>query len=66
MITNQFCPFELSTIVYLLSSEAQAALERGDIGAIAAATGTGSLLLSKGFPLLDEAIKHPELPGTSF
>ncbi|MBD2433459.1 MULTISPECIES: ABC transporter substrate-binding protein [Fischerella] len=53
------------TVVHLLPSDAQAALERGDVAAIAAATGTGPLLKSKGYPVIDEAIKHPDLPGTS-
>jgi NitT/TauT family transport system substrate-binding protein/sulfonate transport system substrate-binding protein len=52
-------------LVHLLPNEAQAALERGDIAAIAAPTGTGPLLQSKGFPVIDEAINHPDLPGTS-
>ncbi|MBO3462568.1 ABC transporter substrate-binding protein [Aetokthonos hydrillicola Thurmond2011] len=52
-------------VVHLLPNEAQAALERGDVAAIAAPTGTGPLLQSKGFPVIDEAIKHPDLPGTS-
>ncbi|KOP27797.1 aliphatic sulfonate ABC transporter substrate-binding protein [Hapalosiphon sp. MRB220] len=53
------------TVVHLLPSDAQAALERGDVAAIAAATGTGPLLQSKGYPVIDEATKHPNLPGTS-
>ncbi len=56
---------EQVTIVHLLPSEAQAALERGDIAAIAAPTNTGPLLASKGFPVIDEAVKHPDLLGTS-
>jgi NitT/TauT family transport system substrate-binding protein/sulfonate transport system substrate-binding protein len=53
------------TVVHLLPSEAQAALERGDVAAIAAPIGTGPLLKAKGFPVADVAIKHPDLPGTS-
>ncbi|MFL9456844.1 MULTISPECIES: ABC transporter substrate-binding protein [Nostocales] len=53
------------TVVHLLPPEAQAALERGNVAAIAAATGTGPLLRAKGYPVLDEAVKHPDLPGTS-
>ncbi|MBD2691175.1 ABC transporter substrate-binding protein [Anabaena catenula] len=53
------------TVVHLLTNEAQSALERGDVAAIAAATGTGPLLKSKGYAVVDEAIKHPDLPGTS-
>ncbi len=53
------------TVVHLLPRDAQVALERGDVAAFAAPTGLGPLLLSKGFPLIDEAAKHPNLPGTS-
>jgi len=56
---------EQVTVVHLLPNVAQAALERGDVAAIAAPTGTGPILISKGFPVLDEAAKHPDLPGTS-
>lgn len=53
------------TVVHLLPRDAQVALERGDVAAFAAPTGLGPLLLSKGFPLIDEAAKHPNLSGTS-
>lgn len=53
------------TVVHMLPRDAQAALERGDIAAFAAPAGTGPLLLSKGYSLLDEAAKHPKLPGSS-
>jgi sulfonate transport system substrate-binding protein len=53
------------TVVHLLPNEAQAALQRGDVAAIAASTGTGPLLRKKGFPVIDEASKHPNLRGTS-
>lgn len=53
------------TVVHLLPGDAQAALERGEIAAYAAAIGSGPLLVSKGFPLIDEADKHPDLSGTS-
>ncbi|MDM9384089.1 ABC transporter substrate-binding protein [Chlorogloeopsis sp. ULAP01] len=53
------------TVIHLLPAEAQAALERGDVAAIAAATGTGPLLISKGYPVIDEAKQHSDLPGTS-
>lgn len=53
------------TVVHMLPRDAQAALERGDIAAFAAPSGTGPLLLSKGYPLLDEAAKHPSLTGSS-
>lgn len=53
------------TVVHLLPRDAQVALERGDIAAYAAPTGTGPLLLAKGFPLIDEADTHANLSGTS-
>ena len=53
------------TVVHLLPNEAQSALERGDVAAIAAPTGTGPLLKAKGYTVIDEAVKHPDLPGTS-
>ncbi len=52
-------------VIHMLPSEAQAALERGDVAAIAASTGTGPLLKAKGYPVIDEAIQHPDLRGTS-
>ncbi|SRR5579883_1172782 len=56
---------EQVTVVHLLPNDARVALERGDVAAIAAPTGTGPILKSKGFPVIDEAVKHPDLPGTS-
>lgn len=53
------------TFAHLLGRDAEAALERGDIAAYAAPVGLGPLLLSKGFPLLDEADKRSNLSGTS-
>ncbi|MBW4456633.1 MAG: ABC transporter substrate-binding protein [Nostoc indistinguendum CM1-VF10] len=56
---------EQVTVVHLLTSEAEAALERGDVAAIAAAAGAGPLLQAKGYMAIDEAINHPDLRGTS-
>lgn len=53
------------TVVHLLPRDAQAALERGDIAAYAAPVGSGPLLVSQGFPVIDEAAKHANLSGTS-
>ncbi|MDX2270861.1 MAG: ABC transporter substrate-binding protein [Cyanobacteriota bacterium] len=53
------------TIVPLLSKDAQPALERGDIAAYAAPVGFGPLLISQGFPVIDQAADHPPLRGTS-
>ncbi|WP_438445694.1 ABC transporter substrate-binding protein [Gorillibacterium sp. sgz5001074] len=52
-------------IIHLLSADAEAALERGEIDALAAASGAGPQLVAKGFPLIDEASKNPTLTGTS-
>jgi len=52
-------------VVHLLPSDAQAALERGDIAAYAAPINTGPLLLAKGYPLLDRASDHAGLVGSS-
>lgn len=53
------------TVVHLLPRDAEPALERGDIAAYAAPVGTGPLLVSKGYPIIDEAANHPSLRGTS-
>jgi sulfonate transport system substrate-binding protein len=52
-------------VVHLLPSDAQAALERGDIAAYAAPINTGPLLVAKGYPLLDRASDHTGLVGSS-
>jgi NitT/TauT family transport system substrate-binding protein/sulfonate transport system substrate-binding protein len=53
------------TVVHLLPRDAEAALTRGDIAVYAAPTGTGPQLVKNGFPVIDEAAKHPDLLGTS-
>jgi sulfonate transport system substrate-binding protein len=53
------------TIVHLFARDAQAALDRGELAAYAAPVGTGPLLLSKGYPLIDLASQHTDLTGTS-
>jgi ABC-type nitrate/sulfonate/bicarbonate transport system substrate-binding protein len=52
-------------IVSMLTSDAEAALNRGDIAAYAFPTNSGPLIKSKGFPVIDEAKDHPELLGSS-
>lgn len=52
-------------IVNMLTSDAEAALERNDIAAFAFPTNSGPLIKSKGFPVIDEAKNHPELLGSS-
>lgn len=52
-------------VIHLLPKDAEAALERGDIAAYAAPTTHGPLLVEKGYPLIDEARKHADLPGSS-
>ncbi|MCG6136536.1 MAG: ABC transporter substrate-binding protein [Nostoc sp. LLA-1] len=53
------------SVVHLLTSDAEAALERGDVAAIVASVGAGPLLQKKGYVAIDEARNHPDLPGTS-
>jgi len=52
-------------IIHLFSADAEAALERGEIDALAAANGAGPQLVAKGFTLIDEASKDPALTGSS-
>ena len=52
-------------VVYMLPRDGDAALERGSIAAFAAPINTGPLLVSKGFPVIDEANSHPSLLGSS-
>jgi NitT/TauT family transport system substrate-binding protein/sulfonate transport system substrate-binding protein len=53
------------TTVHLSTREAEAALERGDIAAYAAPSELGVYLQSQGYPIIDQALKHPGLAGTS-
>ncbi|MEH7307984.1 ABC transporter substrate-binding protein [Neobacillus drentensis] len=52
-------------IVSMLSSDAEAALDRKDIAAYAFPTNSGPLIKSKGYPVIDEAKDHPELLGST-
>lgn len=53
------------TVVQIPVADAKAALERGDIAAYPFSTGSGPLLASKGFAILDQAKNHEGLVGTS-
>ncbi len=52
-------------VVHLLPTEAQSALERGDISAYAASSDLGPFLKSKGYPVIDSSANHQGLSGTS-
>ncbi|MBD2021025.1 ABC transporter substrate-binding protein [Leptolyngbya sp. FACHB-36] len=52
-------------VVQIPTVDAKAALERGEIAAYPFPTGSGPLLASKGFPILDQATNHTGLVGTS-
>lgn len=52
-------------VVYMLPRDGEAALEKGSVAAFAAPINTGPLLLSKGFPVIDQAEQHPHLRGSS-
>jgi sulfonate transport system substrate-binding protein len=52
-------------IVYMLARDAGAALEKGSVDAFAAQVDVGPLLASRGFPVIDEAARHPALLGSS-
>lgn len=53
------------TLVHLLPSDAQAALERGDVAAYAAPVPTAPLFVKKGAAVLDRASAHRGLVGSS-
>ncbi|MDX3896117.1 ABC transporter substrate-binding protein [Pusillimonas sp.] len=52
-------------IVYMLPRDGGPALEKKSIAAFAAPIGTGPLLASRGFPVLDRASHHANLTGSS-
>lgn len=52
-------------VVYMLPRDGEPALEKAAIAAFAAPINMGPLLASKGYPVIDEAEKHPSLRGTS-
>lgn len=53
------------TLVQIPIADAKAALEHGDIAAYPFSIGSGPLLASQGFPILDQAKDHEGLSGTS-
>lgn len=52
-------------VVYMLGGDAEAALQHGSVAAYAAPIDRGPVLLSHGFPSIDQATQHPELLGSS-
>ncbi|MBW4444668.1 MAG: ABC transporter substrate-binding protein [Plectolyngbya sp. WJT66-NPBG17] len=52
-------------LVQIPVADAKSALERGDIAAYPFSTGSGPLLATKGFSILDQAKNHEGLVGTS-
>ncbi|MEH1783893.1 MAG: ABC transporter substrate-binding protein [Nostoc sp.] len=52
-------------IVHLMTTEAKAALERGDVAAYATSSELGPFLKSQGFPVIDSSANHQGLSGTS-
>ncbi|OKH20547.1 aliphatic sulfonate ABC transporter substrate-binding protein [Nostoc calcicola FACHB-389] len=52
-------------VVHLMSTEAKAALERGDVAAYATSSDMGPYLKSQGFPVIDSSANHQGLSGTS-
>ncbi|MHC5729560.1 MAG: ABC transporter substrate-binding protein, partial [Nostoc sp.] len=52
-------------VVHLMTTEAKAALERGDVAAYAASSDLGPFLKSQGFPVIDSSANHKGLSGTS-
>ncbi|MDZ4357426.1 MAG: ABC transporter substrate-binding protein [Variovorax sp.] len=52
-------------VLHMFPRDGEAALDQGSIAAFAAQTDVGPLLASRGYPVLDEAEKHPTLRGTS-
>ena len=52
-------------VVHLMTTEAKAALEHGDVAAYAASSDLGPFLKSQGFPVIDSSATHKGLSGTS-
>ena len=52
-------------VVHMLPRDGEPALERGAVAAFAAPINTGPVLEARGYPVIDEAEKHPSLRGTS-
>ncbi|WP_431120840.1 ABC transporter substrate-binding protein [Variovorax paradoxus] len=52
-------------VIHMFPRDGEAALDQGSIAAFAAQIDVGPLLASRGYPVIDEAEKHPALRGTS-
>ena len=52
-------------VMHMFPRDGEAALDQGSIAAFAAQIDVGPLLASRGYPVIDEAEKHPALRGTS-
>ncbi|BEP48243.1 ABC transporter substrate-binding protein [Variovorax sp. V116] len=52
-------------VIHMFPRDGEAALDQGSIAAFAAQVDVGPLLASRGYPVIDEAEKHPTLRGTS-
>jgi sulfonate transport system substrate-binding protein len=52
-------------VIHMFPRDGEAALDQGSIAAFAAQIDVGPLLASRGYPVIDEAAKHPSLLGSS-
>ncbi|MBB3181439.1 ABC transporter substrate-binding protein [Variovorax sp. Sphag1AA] len=52
-------------VIHMFPRDGEAALDQGSIAAFAAQIDVGPLLASRGYPVIDEAAKHPTLLGSS-
>ncbi|MGJ7615384.1 MULTISPECIES: ABC transporter substrate-binding protein [unclassified Variovorax] len=52
-------------VIHMFPRDGEAALDQGSIAAFAAQIDVGPLLASRGYPVIDEADRHPTLRGTS-
>lgn len=52
-------------VIHMFPRDGEAALDQGAIAAFAAQIDVGPLLASRGYPVIDEADRHPTLRGTS-
>jgi sulfonate transport system substrate-binding protein len=52
-------------VIHMFPRDGEAALDQGSIAAFAAQIDVGPLLASRGYPVIDEAEKHPTLRGSS-
>ncbi|MBO9649329.1 MAG: ABC transporter substrate-binding protein [Variovorax sp.] len=52
-------------VIHMFPRDGEAALDQGSIAAFAAQIDVGPLLASRGYPVIDEAARHPTLLGSS-